>query len=415
MRVGAPVRSAAVLCALLCACPAVRAQRFKAWGRTVEVHGFFSQGFAYSDHNNYLSMQTSRGSFAFTDGGLNITARLTDRLWVGAQVYARNIGNLGEGRPQVDWAVADYKLKDWFGVRGGVVKTVFGLHNDTQDAEFLHTSAILPQSIYPIDLRDGLIRHRGGDLYGRIPLKRYGILAYTGFAGKRVDGTAGGYSYLLQRWGTYLRKYGGLQWGGDLRWHTPVMGLTVGASHMDEDIEGWGTARQRIYNFVPMAMREWSNKDQANQVYGQYTRDGLRVESEYRRWWRDQAALPEILTVPENVTIDSRGWYVLGSYRFSKRFELGGYYSRLVVTWRTTIPTVAPPPDSRQEDPNRHVYDRVVTARFDLHTHWNIKVEGHFMDGYGGLVIPAGFFAQENPQGFHRKTNLLLVRLGWSF
>lgn len=407
----------AVLPVLLCTGPALQGQRLKAWGRSFEVHGFFSQGFAWSDHNNYLSMHTSRGSFAFTDGGLNITGRLSDRLWVGAQVYARNIGSLGQGHVQLDWAVADYQFKDWFGVRGGVVKTVFGLHNDTQDAEFLHTSAILPQAIYPIDLRDGLIRHWGGDVYGQIPLKRYGTLAYTGFAGKRVDGQEGGYGYLLQRWGTRLRRYGGLQWGGDLRWYTPVAGLLLGASHMNEDIEGLGTTAMRIYGWVPMLYREWSNKDQANQVYGQYVRGNLRLEGEYRRWWRDQATQPEVLfpVGPENVTTDSRGWYTLGSYRFSKRFELGGYYSRLVVTWRTTIPTVAPPPDSRQGDPDRHVYDKVVTARFDLHTHWNVKVEGHFMDGYGGMVIPVGFFAQENPQGLQRKTNLLLVRMGWNF
>jgi len=37
----------------------------------------------------------------------------------------------------------------WFGVRGGKVKTVIGLSNDTQDYEFLNTFALLPQSVYP--------------------------------------------------------------------------------------------------------------------------------------------------------------------------------------------------------------------------------------------------------------------------
>jgi hypothetical protein len=40
--------------------------------------------------------------------------------------------------------------------------------------EFLHTFALLPQSIYPADLRDALIRHTGGDLYGTITAKALG-------------------------------------------------------------------------------------------------------------------------------------------------------------------------------------------------------------------------------------------------
>ena len=45
---------------------------FKIADREVQVHSFASQGFSYSSHNNYLSMKTSEGSFAFTDFGANV-------------------------------------------------------------------------------------------------------------------------------------------------------------------------------------------------------------------------------------------------------------------------------------------------------------------------------------------------------
>ena len=167
-------------------------------GRSVQFHGFASQGFAYSNENNYLTMKTAKGSFAFTDGGVNVSTQLTDKFRVGGQVYVRDIGNLGKWHPQLDWAQADYKFKDWFGIRGGVVKTVFGLHNDTQDMEFLHTFALLPQSIYPADLRDALIRHTGGDVYGEIRTKRLGSFSYTAYSGQRQDNRYGGYLYLLR-------------------------------------------------------------------------------------------------------------------------------------------------------------------------------------------------------------------------
>jgi hypothetical protein len=91
-------------------------------GKDVQIHGFFQQGFAYSSGNNFLTMRTRGGSWAMTDGGINVATRLTSRLRVGAQAYSRNIGDLGNGQVQIDWAYADYKFSDMFGVRAGKVK-----------------------------------------------------------------------------------------------------------------------------------------------------------------------------------------------------------------------------------------------------------------------------------------------------
>ena len=47
----------------LCASPtALRAQEFKVFDHAVQVHGFASQGFAYTDQNNWLTMNTSQGA-----------------------------------------------------------------------------------------------------------------------------------------------------------------------------------------------------------------------------------------------------------------------------------------------------------------------------------------------------------------
>src|SRR5437899_12765804 len=91
------------LVALVCASPdLLHAQLdFKLAGRPVQVHSFASQGFAYSNQNNYLTMKTSRGAFSMTDLGLNISMPVTDRFRVGAQLYSYNVGLLGRYRPQV--------------------------------------------------------------------------------------------------------------------------------------------------------------------------------------------------------------------------------------------------------------------------------------------------------------------------
>jgi hypothetical protein len=140
--------------AFLCVCfgagrIALQAQEFKLFDRAVQVHGFASQGFVYTDDNNWLTMNTSQGSAAWTDFGLNMSSEVTDRLRIGAQGYDRNLGQLGQYHPTLDWAVADYRFKSWFGLRGGKVKTTLGLYNDTQDLDFLRPFALLPKASIP--------------------------------------------------------------------------------------------------------------------------------------------------------------------------------------------------------------------------------------------------------------------------
>jgi hypothetical protein len=378
---------------------------FQVAGRKVQVHSFASQGFAYSNENNYLTMKTSEGSFAMTDGGVNISSRLTDKFRVGAQVYARNIGNMGQGRPALDWAYGDYKFTDWFGIRAGKVKTAMGLHNDTQDTESIHTFALLPQAVYSLDLREATIAHIGVDIYGAIPLKKAGTLSYTVYTGQRRDGLYGGYIYLLRSLATIdLDKYRGPQWGGDLKWTTPVQGLLFGASHMNASITGTGIGPTRPGNRSEYGpYKEVSNKDQTSQLYGQFTVGNLRFDSEYRRYWRDQ----NIYNGQANSTTDARGWYTSAAYRFSKRFEAGSYFSRFVLKSRGS-------PSSRPGD--YPINDKVATLRVDLNRHWNAKVEGHFMTGNGGgAPYPSGFYKIDNPLGITGSTNMLVVRTGWSF
>jgi hypothetical protein len=393
------------LAIMVCVSPVAVHAQFQIANRPVQIHGFVSQGFAYSNQNNYLTMKTSEGSFALTDGGINGSLQITDRLRVGAQVYARNIGNMGEGKAVLDWAFADYKFGDWFGVRAGKVKTAMGLHNDTQDMEFIHTFALLPQSVYSIDQREATIAHSGLDIYGSIPLKSLGTVAYTLYTGKRADGRYGGYPYLLRSLATIsLDSYGGLQWGGDLKWTTPIKGLVAGASHMNADLTGTGIGPTRPGNRTEYGpYRETSNKDQTSQFSGQYTLGNLRMDAEYRRYWRDQS----IYNRQANSTTDARGWYTAATYRLSSRFEAGTYFSRFVLKSRGT-------PSTRPGD--FPVNDKVVALRADLTRHWNAKVEGHFITGNGGgAPYPGGFYKVDNPLGITDRTNMLLIRTGFTW
>jgi hypothetical protein len=406
------VGKALVLLASVCGVSTLSAQDisqytdFTVFGKAVQVHGFVSEGFVDTNDNNWLTMNTSQGSFAMTDGGVNISTQLTDKLRVGAQVYDRNVGQLGKWHPELDWAVADYRFADWFGIRGGKVKTTLGLYNDTQDQDFLRVFALLPQSIYPTDLRDSTIAHTGGDVYGNIGLKKAGSLQYTLFAGQRQDSMYGGYIYLLSDIITF-KSYGGLQYGADLRWNTPLKGLLVGVSEMKENITGTGTTPNWFGPGI-IAYEEHSKDDETHQFYAQYTLGNLVVDSEFRRYWRNQ----EIFSGMMNVTTDTKGWYTAAAYRFSKRIAAGAYYSHFTDLYFN--PMAASPTNT--SGPGNHLYDKVVTLRYDLSNNWYVKVEEHFMDGYGSPgMYPDGFYTMDNPQGLVPNTIATVIRTGWNF
>ena len=416
--VGLRLPSLAVVCTYLCASGALQAQEFKILNREIQVHGFASQGYVDTADNNWLTMNTKGGgSFGFTEMSLNLSTPVTDNLRAGAQVYDRNLGQLGQYHPSLDWAMMDYRFRSWFGLRGGKVKTVFGLYNDSQDQDFLRTFALLPQSVYPTDLRDALIAHLGVDLYGEVHVRhRLGDLSYTAFTGHRHDSIYSGGAYIASRYGIQDSTFSGLQYGADLRWRTPLNGFVVGASRLNEDVSDRGMVRNpELDPGMSLPYTATDKSDWTNQFYGEYTRGKLRVDSEFRRHairLLDEVA-KALGTTSENVIV---GWYVSGTYRVMKRLAVGSYYSRYTFTSRTAGPLALFFPDQTDtSDPLNHVYDKVVTARVDLKKYWNVKVEGHFMNGVGVGTYPDGFYPEQNPAGFKPDTNALVVRTSINF
>lgn len=396
-------RAATAFLAATCfGCPALRAQfKFRIGERKVQIHSFFSQGFAYSDNNNFLTMKTSRGSGAFTDGGVNATLEVTDHFRAGAQAYFRNIGQLGRYTVEVDWAYGDYKFKDWLGVRGGKVKTPLGLYNDTQDAEFVHTWAMLPQGLYPLDLRGNAIAHTGGDVYGEILLKKAGSLSYIGYLGARSFDPKGGYYFFSNDQGMPIRSISGRAAGGDLRWNTPLTGLTLGGSWLDQTQD-----RRGYYTFATGNYTCSADPQRTTAAYAEFLRDKWRFAGEFRRTryhlnivWRTDPIRTFLWDGSE------QGWFLSAAYRINKRLEVGTYHSRYSVD----------KPDAPADKNSDHIHDQTVTVRVDLNRFWNVKVEGHFMDGYGDLYSAHGFYPRSNPGGFQPKTNMLVLRTGFSF
>jgi hypothetical protein len=140
----------------------------------------------------------------------------------------------------------------------------------------------------------------------------------------------------------------------------------------------------------------------------QYAAGRIHAEAEHRRYYRDQ----EIFNGAGRVMTDLGAWYTAGAYRVTSHLELGGYYSRSTVAATSQLPAFGVDDFSNKE----HVYDKVVSARIDITRIVTVKLEGHFMDGFGNVgMYPDGFYTVDNPQGLAPKTNLFVTRLGFNF
>ena len=375
--------------------------QFKVAGKDVQVHGFFQQGFVASTGNNFLTMNTNGGSFSMTDGGFNIAAKLTPKLRIGAQAFSRNIGDLGNGNVRLDWAFADYKFNDYFGVRGGQVKTTIGLFNDTQDMEFIHTFALLPQSLYPTDLRASTIAHQGGDIYGDISLRKAGRLSYVLYGGMLPEDRQGGYFYGLAP-SSPLNYFNSWIKGSDVRWATPLSGLTVGYSAFLTG--GAGTAKLKAFNGRPvpggLPFRFDVDKSTDHVLHADFQRGKFRTFAE----WRRSDATTRLSGFPSPPSIkNSTAWYAAATYRLHAKVELGCYYTSYIYNRDLSY------------TPDNSIRGPVLSARFDLTRYWNFKVEEHFMNGYGNRLGFRSFYPQVNPLGFKDQTNAFIIRTGVTF
>src|SRR5438309_8476148 len=192
---------------------------------SLDVHAFISQGFLFTSANDYLA-DSSRGSFEFSEVGLNVTLPATDRLTLGLQIFSRKLGPLGDYRATLDWYYLDYHWRDWLGIRAGRVKLPFGLYNDISDVDSARTAVLLPPSIYRAQNRDFLLAQTGVEAYGYRDLGAAGGLDYRLYGGTiflDVKQQPGSPFTVVDLNVPFVA-------GGRMLWVPPIEGLRLGGS-----------------------------------------------------------------------------------------------------------------------------------------------------------------------------------------
>lgn len=367
-----------------CAGALVLSSASSAWAQAepddLQVHGFVSQGYIKTTKHNYLGpTERDQGSFDFTEVGINFTKPLGDKLRVGLQVFAHDLGPLGNYQPQLDWYYLDYRAFDWLGIRAGKTKLPFGLYNESNDIDAGRVPVLLPQSVYPVTSRESLFAQTGGELYGDVPLGGAGSLEYRLYGGtifinvEEVSDQLRGFDVPYDA-------------GGRLMWRAPLEGLQLGGSlqMLRFDFDLTLTPEQRMtYEMAGQLPADFDGVVRARipiklwVASAEYQRERLLLAVEYMRSYFHYTIN---LLMPQT-RVKSQAGYVMASYQVTPWFTPGVYYS-------LSLPSFNSPraPGTDQNPPSSYQHDLALTLRYDITQNWLVKLEGHYMHGTAGLT-----------------------------
>ncbi len=224
---------------LVCACgPVLSAEGVQAFVEEtrLEAHGFVSFGWYRTWENNYLDNDSLDGSSDLYEAALNATMRPLDRVRIGAQLYVRDLGRYENGAVRLDWAFAEVSIDQALVLQAGRVKVPVGLYNELQDIDPARTPIFLPQSIYPIRLRDSQVSVDGGKATGFLEAGTSSF-AYALYGGtKNIEADSAFSASSSERLRATTQDVD-VDWiaGGMLHWHTPIEGFGLRVSYVRTD------------------------------------------------------------------------------------------------------------------------------------------------------------------------------------
>ncbi len=224
------------LVALLASSTAV----YAADSSNLQIHGFASQGYLTTTGNNIFGRSMGGGTFELNEFALNATATPIERLRIGVQVLAYDLGKYGNDKPQIDWAFGQYQVPtgdDTYDLTlvAGRFKAGLALYNDFRDLDMTRTSVFLPAGVYSAVFRDVFIATNGFQANLGINTESLGSFELSAFVGtQNISPDDGPIADAFKTAG--VRELTSINLkrsdGGFLAWNTPLDGLKAKASAM---------------------------------------------------------------------------------------------------------------------------------------------------------------------------------------
>ncbi len=278
----------------------------------IRVHGFASQAAVNTNANQYYGAR--RGTaLDFTEIGVNASVQLDPDLLLSGQLLARRAGEMYDGSPSLDFAVADLTLvsspQRRFGVRAGRIKNPLGLYNETRDVPFTRPGIFLPQSVYYDKVRNLMLSSDGlmfyGESYGEI-----GHLSLTLGGGRAVIDENVEWAYLGDDFDGKLEAEG-TSWVASLWYTTQTEDIKLGLSGFVSTM-AFDPGANSVLGAGSIDFLDWI-------ASFQYNAQDWTLSAEYSRVplkWKDFGPFFPF----HEETIE--GYYLQGAYRLHANLEL---------------------------------------------------------------------------------------------
>lgn len=336
----------------------------------VQIGGFFSQGYIDSSKNNY-PFEAKGGTWDFREMGVNVSTTFGSHLRVGAQGFAQRLGNYGEDKVKLDWAVADYNFRQEIGVRAGRIKYPKGLYGEALDVDAIRPYIFLPSAVYSPVLRDFSASFDGGMVYGTLTTKSLGSFDYKVFYGDIPVNTDQGVADFFSD--TSIFAAPGVKamsidsvYGGSLEWSTPLNGLKLHVS-WSKIKSAAGTGQFAAVPTLPALL----SVDPKYLVIGaEYVRGDWTFAGE----WYDQNGTSHVVALPVTNSTGKFGnhnYYVSVARRFGEKWEVGSYFSHS----KNAYPSAMAVSSATKLD------DWAASVRYNVNEHVILKAEFHSIDG----------------------------------
>jgi hypothetical protein len=308
-----------------------------------------------------------------------VSTTVGSHLRLGAQAFAQRLGNYGDDKVILDWAVADYNFRQEFGVRVGRIKYPRGLYGEALDLDVLRPFIFLPLGNYDPVLRDFASSFDGAMIYGTLSAAAAGSFDYKVFYGDIKMNTNTGVSDYFTATGLFAGA-GVSTLGVDhvngvaVDWTTPVSGLKLHLSYSEL------TKLQARGNFAPAPVLPFLLQVTVayTSIGAEYTVNDWTFAAEWLR--QDGDSVVQALPILNNAgKFGSSHSYVSVARRFGAKWEVGGYYSYS----EDRFPTPGTPDAANEQK------DLAMCARYNVNEHLILKIEHHWIDGYTNMLNSA--------------------------
>lgn len=356
---------------LMAACPV---KSLELADGNLQLHGFFTQGAVYATHNNFYGNTDDHVGLDFREVGLNVSTQPFSRLRLAAQGVSRWAGQVDQGQPWLDFALADVTFFNdetlRAGIRLGRMKNPYGLYTETRDVAFTRPGAFLPQSIYIDRSRKFALSGDGFHLYGDLQVPGGTLNATFALIDLPINDDSSKATLV------------GLNSRGDFEQDRMTPGFRLLYETANGRWRGGFTYSSLSQRYSAAAGERYPNGHILLEpwiVSLQYTDEDWTLTSEYSQRYNDFRFQGR----PDNRGT-SENWYVQAEYRVAPQWEL-------LLRYDQSIQDIDDPDGQKfaaqfqRPAFTRYARDLTTGVRFDVNANFMLRAEYHHIDGANWL------------------------------